>query len=101
MDLISNYHLELFYVFDPGNYTEIGDINPLPDSSVVRPDSYSKSFMSASDRSSWKARYMRACRIMNDNSVIGWKGARCAEAGVKSPAGGSRFEGYPTLIVHP
>jgi hypothetical protein len=44
---------------------ELEILTPLPDSSVVRPDSYSKSFMSACDFPSWKARYMRACRTMN------------------------------------
>jgi hypothetical protein len=53
-----------------GNYTGIGDINPLPDSSVVRPDSHSKSFVSATDLPSWKAKYLRACRTMNAQERI-------------------------------
>jgi hypothetical protein len=53
-----------------GNYTGIGDINPLPDSSVGRPDSYSKSFMFTSGLSSSKSRYMSACRTVNAQERI-------------------------------
>jgi hypothetical protein len=45
--------------------------------------------------------FVHLCTDTHDNSVIGWKGARYAEARAKSPGGGSRFEDDPTLIVHP